>query len=100
MDFLATIFSSPITPVSLALGTVAAIVLAFIRGWIIPKGTVLLLLQAKEQRATDLQAALNLERARNDVILDQLKRLLVYAETADKIIQALPALKPQKEDSQ
>lgn len=90
MDIFTTIFSSPLTPVSLALATVALTVVSFIRGWILPKGTVMLLIAAERTRAEDFQAAWEAEKLRNDTLMEYLKKLMTFAEAADRVLKSLP----------
>lgn len=91
MDIFSTIFSSPLTPVTLALATVALTVVSFIRGWILPKGTVMLLIAAEHARSVDFQAAWEAEKQRNDTLMEYLQKLLSFAEAADRVLKSLPA---------
>lgn len=90
MEWLTELGGSPLTPAALLLALVSLGVTAFVRGWIIPKSTVELLLAAKDLVNKNLSEALEYERARNDLLTGYVRQLLVYAKTADKILKALP----------
>jgi len=103
---VAAIFSSPLTPISLCFSFVALIILAFVKGWIIPATTVDLLLKAAEQRwesehqrAEDFKAALdNSEKART-LQAESLGKLLGYAEATKSMLEAMPLLDTDKEST-
>jgi len=101
---IAAIFSSPLTPISLCFSFVALIVVSFVRGWIIPRTTVTLLLAAAQlrwesehQRAEDFKTALeNSEKARI-LQAESLAKLLSYAEATKQMLEAMPLLDSDKE---
>lgn len=87
---LLSLLTSPITPVTLALGTVAVMFFLLFTGRLLPRGTVELLLTAERLIAQNYKDAWEAEKARNDLQSTYLESLLTYAETANKILNALP----------
>ncbi|MCM6761387.1 MULTISPECIES: hypothetical protein [Rathayibacter] len=87
---LETILRSPATPTGLALMFAAVLGIAFIRGQVVPRSTVDLLLGVERTRAEDYKAAWESEREKNAILLDSVQQLLVYAKTADRVLTALP----------
>lgn len=86
----ATILGSPLTPVTLAMSLLALIIFSMVRGWLLPKSTVLLLITAEKLVAENYKLAWEAEKSRNDTLTDYLRQLLTYAETADKVLKSIP----------
>jgi hypothetical protein len=84
------ILGSPLTPVSLASVVLTLIIVSLIRGWLLPKSTVLLLIQAEQAIAKNYKEAWEAERAMRETLIEYLQKLLTYAETADKVLKSIP----------
>lgn len=65
----------------------ALAVLSVLRGWLVPVGTVTMLMQ----RAEDYKAAWERAELARQAQAEQLASLLEYARTADAVIRSLPA---------
>ena len=86
----AAILGSPLTPVTLAMSCLAMIIISMVRGWLLPKSTVLLLINAEKLVAQNFKEAWEAEKLRNDTLTEYLQKLLTYAETADKVLKSIP----------
>lgn len=96
---LETILRSPATPTGLALMFAAVLGIAFIRGQVVPRSTVDMLLSVERTRAEDYKAAWEAERLRGDKLTGYVERLLAYAETADRVLKALPEVHQKREEA-
>ena len=83
---------------ALALSAIALIITSFARGWVVAKFVVEsiikvydLLVTASNKRADDYKEAWELSEAARKLDAAQLASLLVYAETADRILRTIPA---------
>lgn len=97
MTILETILGSQITPITLALLAIAAIIFIFAKGWVVSRFQVESLLAVQNlrideavKRGNDWQAAYVAERDKNEVLIRQLDKLAVVGEAVDRLITALP----------
>lgn len=97
VTILETILSSQITPITLMLLAIVAIIFIFAKGWVVSRFQVETLLAVQNlrideavKRGNDWQAAYVIERDKNEVLLRQLDKLAVVGEAVDRLITALP----------
>jgi hypothetical protein len=98
---IAAIFANPLTLGALSLAAIALIITSFARGWIVSRYTVETMLGGYKGlvdqaniRAADYKEAWELSEAARKLDSEHQAKLLVYAEAADKVLQALPVTYP------
>lgn len=99
-NFVATIVGSPLTPITLALASIALIITSFARGWIVSKFTVNTLLTVQNlriqeaiKRGEDYKLAWELSEKRADVLQAVVDKLTGVGDTLNRVLDALPAPK-------
>lgn len=71
-------------------GLLGVCILSIITGLLIPRWSHKQQVSFWRQRYDDINKALEIERARNDLQQATLGKLLTYAESGDRILRALP----------
>lgn len=99
-DIVATIATSPLTPITLALTSIALIITSFARGWIVSKFTVETLLAVQNlriqeaiKRGEDYKLAWELSEKRADILQSVVDKLTGVGDTLNRVLDALPAPK-------
>lgn len=98
MTWVDTVMSSQLTPITLCLSSIALIVTAFARGWVVSKFQVETLLSIQNlrideanKRADDYKTAWELSEKRAEVLQSLVDQLAVVGVSVNKILTALPA---------
>lgn len=71
-------------------GLLGMVVMAIVFGLLIPRWVHNQQVKFWKQRYDDAMKIVDSERTRNDKLTDTVSKLLVYAETADRVLKALP----------
>lgn len=97
MDWIDTVMSSQLTPISLCLTAIALIITSFARGWIVSRFTVETLLGVQNlrieeaiKRGDDYKLAWELAEKRADILQKLVVELKVVGESVDKLLNSLP----------
>ena len=97
MEWIDTVMSSPLTPLSLCLASISLIITSFARGWIVSRFTVESLLGVQNlrieeaiKRGDDYKAAWMLEQERGKVLQQMVDALTIVGVSVDKILTSLP----------
>lgn len=95
MQWLETMATYTWTAPSIILVISGFAIFAFIKGWLLTPWQIKALTDLQNLRIAELTESLRLERERNEVLVDQVRRLSVVGETTERVLRALPT----KEDS-
>ena len=100
MDIFSVIATSPLTPITLSLASIALIITSFARGWIVSSFTVGALLQVQNlrikeaiKRGDDYRLSWELSEKRADILQTVVDKLTTVGDTMNKVLDALPAPK-------
>lgn len=100
LGFVDTILASPLTPITLALTSVAVIIMAFARGWIVSAFQVRQLLNIQNLRIAEANKRADEWKSvsdKKDAVIaaqaQQIELLKSIADNTNRVLAALPAPK-------